>query len=343
MLHRDFFAFCRSLRLIELKAIGKLSRVRHFAEHEIVYSPGEESDEMFIITRGGVELFPPHQRPGSSTTFLTRGDIFGESAALMELARDHTARACAELSVQCFRRCDFPELVLRVPSFFLYLSEKLAHRLFQTRELMHAPTHALELTGSLDNFDVVTIYQTIIQSMQTGLLTIADEDGETICTFYFEKGTPRWGRFQQLSGEEAFWQLFLHEHRAGSFSFSNHTDVGAGWDEGSALTRQADEILINAIQMRDQFEDLRKRMGSSAARLKRQKLNLSWDKAELQELRPVAEEIWQLAYSSELTLAELHRRSAYCDWKIYKTVDQLVRDGLFTLESAPKAEALVES
>jgi hypothetical protein len=83
-------------------------------------------------------------------------------------------------------------------------------------------------------------------------------------------------------------------------------------------------------------------MGGPAARLKRQKLNLSWDKPELPELRPVAEEIWQLAYNNELTLTEVHRQSAYCDWKIYKTVDQLVHDGLFTLESAPKTEARVE-
>ena len=72
--------------------------------------------------------------------------------------------------------------------FFLFLSEKLANRLFQARELTQSPNNSLELTGSLANFDIVTIYQTIIQSMQTGLLTIADEDGETISTFYFEKG-----------------------------------------------------------------------------------------------------------------------------------------------------------
>ena len=97
--------------------------------------------------------------------------------------------------------------------------------------------------------------------MQTGLLTIADEDGETISTFYFEKGAPRWGRFEHLSGEEAFWQLFLHEHRSGTFSFSNETQVRAELERRAApSTRNADEILINAIQMRDQFEDLRKRM-----------------------------------------------------------------------------------
>jgi len=333
MVQRDFFAFCRSLRLVELKAIGSLSTVKHFAEKEVVYTAEDEGHELFIVTRGAVELLPQNAHPGTPTTMLSRGDIFGETGALMELPRGHSARACAALSAQCFRGSDFPELMQRVPSFFLFLSEKLANRLFQARELTRSPNDSLELTGSLANFDIVTIYQTIIQSMQTGLLTIADEDGETISTFYFEKGTPRWGRFQHLSGEEAFWQLFLHEHRSGSFSFSNETQVRADWGESSALTRQADEILINAIQMRDQFDDLRKRMRNTSANLKREKLNLSWDNPELHELRPVAEEIWQLASNDALTLAELHRRSGYCDWKIYRTVDEMVRAGLFSLGS----------
>ena len=338
MLQRDFFVFCKTLQLIELKAIGALSHVKHFMEGEIVYSPKEEGEELFIINRGAAELTPPNARPGAATTVLSRGDILGETGALLGLPRDHTARACGPLSLQCFRRSDFPELMRRVPSFFHFLSEKLASRLYQARELTRAPNNALELTGSLANFDIITIYQTIIQSMQTGLLTIADEEGETISTFYFEKGTPRWGRFQHLSGEEAFWQLFLHEHRSGTFFFSNQTQVGSDWDESSALTRNADEILINAIQMRDQFEDLRKRMRDHSARLKRQQLNLTWDEPELEELRPVAEEIWQLAYNDELTLMQLHGRSEYCDWKIYKTVDHMVRAGLFALESNGKGQ-----
>lgn len=342
MVQRDFFAFCKSLRLVELKAIGSLSTVKHFAETEIVYSSEEEGRELFIVTRGAVELLPHNGRPGAGATMLSRGDIFGEPGALLELPRDHTARACAALSVQCFRRLDFPELLQRVPSFFLFLAEKLANRLFQARELTHSPNDSLELTGSLANFDIVTIYQTIIQSRQTGLLTIADEDGETISSFYFEKGTPRWGRFQHLSGEEAFWQLFLHEHRSGSFSFCNETQVRADWGESSALSGQADEILINAIRMRDQFDHLRKRLHDRSERLKRQKLNLAWDNPDLQELRGVAEEIWQLAYNEELSLAELHCRSGFCDWKIYRTVDEMVRTGLCTLATAHKQLELME-
>ncbi|MEO5719788.1 MAG: cyclic nucleotide-binding domain-containing protein [Chthoniobacterales bacterium] len=333
MVQRDFFAFCKSLRLVELKAIGTLSTVKHFGENEVVYSVEDGGSELFIVTRGAVELLPPNARPGGPTTVLSRGDIFGETGALMEHSRDHSARACAALSVQCFRRSDFPELLHRVPSFFLFLAEKLASRLFQSRELTQSPTSSLELTGSLANFDIVTIYQTIIQSMQTGLLTIADEEGESISTFYFEKGCPRWGRFQHLSGEEAFWQLFLHEHRSGSFSFSNETQVRANWGESSALTGQGDEILINAIRMRDHFDHLRKRIKDRTQRLKRQKVNLEWDNADLQELRPVAEEIWQLAYNNELSLADLHGRSAYCDLKIYRVVDEMIRTGLFALQA----------
>jgi CRP-like cAMP-binding protein len=340
---RDFFAFCKSLQLVELKAIGGLSCVRHYAEGEIVYTANDEGEELFIINRGAAELLPPHARAGTPATVLSRGDIFGETGALLGLPRHHTARACAQLSVQCLRRSDFPELVRRVPSFFHFLAEKLASRLFQSRGLTHAPNNALELTGSLENFDIVTIYQTIIQSMQTGLLTIADEAGETISTFYFERGTPRWGRFQHLSGEEAFWQLFLHEHHAGTFSFSNKTQVGTDWGKGSALARGADEILINAIQMRDQFQDLRKHMRGQSARLKRRQLNLTWDDPEFEELRPVAEEIWQMAYNDELSLTELHSRSEFCDLKIYKTVEQMVRAGLFELQNGNEPAELVQT
>lgn len=343
MVQRDFFAFCKSLQLIELKAIGALSCVRHFGENEIVYAAGKEADELFIINRGAVELVSQNARPGAPTTVLSRGDIFGETGALLELPRDHTARACASVSVQCFNRRDFPELITRVPSFFFFLSEKLASRLFQARELTGSPNNSLELTGSLANFDVITIYQTIIQSMQTGLLTIADEVGETISTFYFEKGVPRWGRFQHLGGEEAFWQLFLHEHQSGTFSFSNETQVRPDWGEGSAMSGNADEILFNAVRMRDQFEDLRKQMNDSSARLKRQKLNLDWNNPEFESLRVVAEEIWQLAYNNELTLAELHSRTAFCDLKIYQTVDQLVRTGLFSFGTKETVPALAKS
>ena len=56
----------------------------------------------------------------------------------------------------------------------------------------------------------------------------------------------------------------------------------------------------------------------------------------------VAEEIWQLAYNRELTLAELHGRSAFCDLKIYRVVDEMVRTGHFALQTESDQLELVE-
>ncbi|MBA3833651.1 MAG: cyclic nucleotide-binding domain-containing protein, partial [Chthoniobacterales bacterium] len=319
--------------LIELKAVGALSQVRHFREGDRIYSAGDEGEELFIINRGVAELAAEKAVAGALATVLSRGDIFGETGALMHLPRDHFAKARADLSVQCFRRSDFPELLRRVPSFFLFLSEKLATRLFQTTELVRSHSAALELTGSLANFDVVTIYQTILHSKQTGLLTIADDQGGEISQFYFERGTPRWGRFGALIGEEAFWQLFLHDDQAATFSFANGAANQEAGVNGGALSRQADEILINAIHMRDEFDDLRKRLRDSSATLRRKQLNLLWDQSALADLRPVAEAIWQIAYSRPVALSDLSRECKFCDLKIYKAVDEMVRSGLFTLES----------
>lgn len=96
----------------------------------MIYSAGEEGEEIYIINRGVAELVPPKLGAGPPATVLSRGDLFGATSALMSLPRDHVAKARAGLSVQCFKRCDFPELLRRVPSFFLFVSEKLATRLF---------------------------------------------------------------------------------------------------------------------------------------------------------------------------------------------------------------------
>lgn len=338
MTPRDFFAYCTSLPPIELKAIGKLSQARHFSAGDMVYEAGTNGEELYLINRGVAELIPLQPIAGAPATVLSRGDLFGATGALMNLPRDHSAKARVDLSAQCFQRRDFPELIRRVPSFFLFLSEKLATRLFQNAELTRSQNHALELTGSLANFDVITIYQTILHSNQTGLLTLANDQGERISEFFFDRGTPRWGRFGQLTGEEAFWQLFLHDDQAATFAFANggdHPMVGA------ELSRQADEILINAIHLRDEFDGLRQRLHDSAAIVRRKQSDLLWENEQLGDLRPVAEAIWELAYSRPLSLRDLSRKCKYCDLKIYKVVDEMVRTEFFNLETPQTKRSLV--
>lgn len=335
----DFFAFCTSLQKLERKALGELSEVKHFDENELVYAAGDSGDELFIINRGSAEVTMESAGPGVMPLVLSRGDIFGEVGAFVRLPRNQNARACAPLSVRCFRAADFPELERRVPALFNFLCEKLAQRLFQMQELARTNDSTNELTGSLANFDVVTIYQTIMRAMQTGLLSIADENGETISEFGFENGVPRRGRFEHLNGEEAFWQLFIQSRGSWTFSFSQEGASQANWTEQHALNRNPEELLLTAIQMRDEFDEIRQRFADGSASVKRQKLNFAWPEDEMDELRLLGEEIWQIAYSQPISVSELCQRCSLCMLKIYRAVDEMVRAGLFSLQKNTKAPA----
>ena len=334
MLDRDFFGFCTTLKPLELKAIGKLSQVWHLNEGETVYSPGDPADTLYIVNRGVVEVAKGTTSKAPARTYLSRGDIFGDVEVLTELPRKYLIRAREPVSLQCFPRENFAELVARVPSFFRYLSEQLAFRLSQARDLTLAQSHCLELSGSLLNFDLVTIYQTIVNSSQTGELRILNEDSALISAFYFEKGQPRSGQFEHLTGEEAFSQLFLGEALPGTFSFSSgDRPIRAGMQAGE-ISRNPEEMLINAVQGRDQLNDLKNRICDSATTLHRRKSNLSWPVSVPANLRPVAEQVWKSVSGGPVTLSSLFRQCSFCELKIYEAVDELVESQHLDLSPA---------
>lgn len=317
--------------MTELRAIGALSRVKHYGEGDLVYSPGDASDDLYIMNRGMVEITPGPDQPGGSVV-LCRGDVFGETGAFTRAERDHTARACSTVSVQCFPSKNFPELVRRVPSFVLFVTENIARRLIQARTI----EAGCELAGSLVNFDLITIYQTIIRSLRTGTLFINDERGEIVSEFYFESGKPWWGRFRHLLGEEAFWQLFIQPGKAWTFTFSRELPAHVDFKEHKTITRNAEEMLVQAIQMRDEFESVQKSVPDESALLKRQQLNFAWANPELEELRPTGEEIWQIVYSQPISVAELCARCNVCALKVYLVVAEMLRAGLFArVETGP--------
>src|ERR1700704_1928569 len=134
MADRDFFSFCTSLKPVELKAMGELSSVVHLGEGEVVYSPKDPGDALYIINRGVVELVPDASLRGTPSTYLSRGDIFGDCEALSDLPRTHMMRTREKVSLQRIRSSNFTELAKRVPSFFRYLCEQLASRLLQKHE-----------------------------------------------------------------------------------------------------------------------------------------------------------------------------------------------------------------
>jgi CRP-like cAMP-binding protein len=324
VLDRDFFAYCTGLKLLELKAIGELSHVRHLPEGATIYSTGDPGDALFIINRGVVEVIHPAAQKSAPAAYLSRGDVLGDVETLSGLPRKHVARACEPVSLQSFERKDFPELIRRVPSFFHYLSSHLAVRLAQARDLAITQSHCLELSGNLANFDLITVYQTIANSSQSGQLRIVNAQGELMSAFFFENGQPRCGQFEHLTGEEAFWQLFVGEDLAGTFAFSASELPEKDWIQSERITKSASEMLINALQGRDEFAELKGRFSDDAGPVRCAKPVFAWPPSAAPELQPVAEQVWKFLEAGPKTVGAIYRHCAVCELKIYQVVSELI-------------------
>jgi CRP-like cAMP-binding protein len=321
---QDFFAYCTGLKLLELKAIGELSHVRHLPEGETVYSTGDPGDTLYIVNRGVVEVIQPSAPGSTPATYLSRGDVLGDVETLSGLPRKHDARAQEPVSLQCFAVRDFPELIRRVPSFFHFLSVQLASRLAQARDLALSQSHCLELSGNLSNFDLITVYQTIANSSQSGELRIANPNGEVVSAFFFEQGQPRCGQFEHLTGEEAFWQLFVNEQLSGTFTFSAGDLPKRDWIQSERITKHASELLINALQGRDEFAELKQRFAEHGETLERASSSFVWPSSASSELQAVGEQIWVFAASGPITVPALFHKCAVCELKVYRAVNELI-------------------
>lgn len=332
---RDFFSFCTSLKPLELKALGELSYIRHVDGGVVLFSQGQPGDLLYIINRGRVELLGGPNNPGVPSTF-SRGDVVGDLEVLTATPRTRMARAAEPSSMRCFHFEDFPELVRRAPSFFRFLSEHLAARLqgaADAEPVAPREERPLELGGNLANFDLVTIYQTIANSAQTGELRIINEDSDVIAAFAFDAGQPRSGQFEHLTGEEALLQLFLRDSLSGAFLFNSRGHRVSDCVQSAQINRHAGDMLISAIQGRDELQHAKERMPFADATLHRRKLNFEWPKEAPVNLRPAAEQIWQFAYSTPTALGTLYNRCAVCELKIYEIVEAFVASGHFELRN----------
>ena len=336
---RDFFVYCTSLPPIQRRAIGALSKVQHIPEGQTIYQPGDLPDALFIINRGIVDLLPDKSKgSASAATLLSRGNIFGDLEVLTEVPRCDLARARQAVSLQCFERQNLPELLRRVPSFYRFLCEHLAQRLIQSREAAITQANDLEFSGNLANFDLITVYQTIVHSSQTGELSIVDERGELVGGFHFSSGDPVGGHFQHLTGEEAFWQLFLADDLQGTFTFSSDEKK---WTEPHVKTidRRANDLLFEAIQYRDEFQALKAEMsGSSAHAGKQADHELKPD--DLPNSRIIMELLWRCSSDRPMLLSDLFPHCSLCELKIYQTVHELVRTGRLALSSGKEVQKI---
>ncbi len=336
MKRRDFFSFCTTLKPVELRTLGQLSSTEHYVEGDILYKSGDESDALYIVSRGVVEMLWEEATKSSDPgqrCYLSRGDMVGAVAVLTDSNYSNTVRACETSSVQRIPKESIEELNLKVPAFMRYVASQLSHQLAQINELSAIQSNCLELSGNLSNFDLVTVFQTILQSNQTGELVISDEQDTPVGRFLFREGHPKAGQLAHLEGEEALWQLFLRD-TSGTFSFARMTENE--W-EGVEVTctRPADDFLLNALQMRDEFNALLERMPSADATVLPCSLDVDAEAMGLDF--PIYRDIWKILQKSSVSLEALLSRLPYNEYTLYKALDQMIESGYLSPSETPLA------
>ena len=111
----DIFA---DLSAQEMEAIGAAAPMRTYAAGEVIYSPHQRSETLFILKKGRVRIFriSPDGR-ALTTALVTPGTVFGEMVLLGQQMHDNFAEALGDVVVCVMNRVDVNRFLLSVPSW----------------------------------------------------------------------------------------------------------------------------------------------------------------------------------------------------------------------------------
>ena len=131
--------FLRELSDDEMRILAGAVRVRQFGAGEALVREGESGDAFFIIRRGVVDV-SANGADGNPIHLneLTRPAFFGEMALMTGESRNATIRARTDVQILEMSRSGFTELFKSHPDAAAQMSEIIAARMSQRRELLDA-------------------------------------------------------------------------------------------------------------------------------------------------------------------------------------------------------------
>lgn len=101
------------------------------APHSVIYEQGSESDAVYLIQEGRVELLRSNQQDSVGVGILEKGAILGEMGVLRGVPRSTTARALTEVSLHMVTRERFLKSLDSVSSLTLPVLRTLTERLHE--------------------------------------------------------------------------------------------------------------------------------------------------------------------------------------------------------------------
>jgi len=233
-----------------LQEVYDKSAMRRFGPGEFIFNEDAQSYEIYVIRDGIVEIqkcVDPRRTP-AVVAYLCTGECFGEMAMLTGRPRSASARVPEEADILEIPAETF-EFLTENNIFLRRLCEVLALRLERTDVKIAGEHDKKELQGDLRYFDIGTVMQTLINASQSGVMVI-ETSSHLQADVIFSDGKIVQAKFQELEGEEAFYQIF-HEDLEGKFAFKGE-DIRPH-SISSPITISPMNLLLEAFRMKDEI------------------------------------------------------------------------------------------
>jgi CRP-like cAMP-binding protein len=293
-----------------------------------LFEIGEPSDKFFVIKSGVVEIcrpLPDSPQDLRVVAYLGSSDSMGEMSIITGSSHGSMARMPAGGEVYQLTRDKFMRLVDAHHRFAKHLMILFANRLeSRVKDMRIAKRH---LNGNLRFFDLPTVIQTIIASKLTGTLVLTNEQQEPIAEVNFEQGEVRSAFLENLSGQEAFMQLFQPPPQDGNFDFKSGPiqDVGDHCFEINCPTMN---LLMESVRLQDELMEMKQTIKDEDI-FKPLQDELDWGGEEANY--PFALQIWLLLQEGRYTVAELRVSTLRCHYYCYSVLQRLLQTGQIAL------------
>jgi CRP-like cAMP-binding protein len=294
--------------------------------HQMIYRQGDPASTVYIVSSGVVEVLTesPDGQQTRCLGYIGRGDFFGDLAVLTGHPRFGSVRACDGVELLWIEKAVFLSLLEKIPKMGAFFARNLARRLHKTATEAHLEVYSLDLSGNLRHFDLVTLFQAVARSRNSGELHLNNAGNELIASYYFREGRPEYARNMHLEGIEALWQGFAQADGDGTFTFQVRDKPELPFSEENQIRLANDHLLAEGIARREAYHALPKPMRAMEGSLIRQGDTLAWSDAGTKE---IAGQIWELTTTSAQSLSSLWRRLHSSSLTFLEVVNELIRTG----------------
>jgi CRP-like cAMP-binding protein len=248
----------RNAEIFEMLSDEEIDRVLHAGRivclgcGDRLFEAGDASDRVHLVLDGALEILraTPDHPQRVPVAYISPGEIIGDMALLTGSPRRSGSRIPERLLVWTLTRETFEKLANEIPGYWRSLAKVFARRQETIITRMRRQSQRKELSGKLAYFDLPTVVQTLVTSSQTGILTLMDEDEETVAEVVILDGCIERARTGLLEGEDAFHELFL-ANGDGRFFFRTVADPDPETVSQVPIHPTSINLLMEAVRRLD--------------------------------------------------------------------------------------------